>query len=51
LVPVYFILLSQFIITLLDRNYEKLSASHHLEPVKTAFLEEYRKYHPDADGD
>lgn len=51
LVPLYFVLLSQFIITLLDRNYEKLSNSRHLDAVKSSFLTEHKKLHPEEDTD
>jgi hypothetical protein len=51
LVPFYFILLSQLIITLLDRNYQQLANSSHLDSIKTPFMTEYNKLHSGEDGD
>jgi hypothetical protein len=42
LIPVYFVLLSQFIIQNLDSNYEKLANYENLNTIKAQFQEEYR---------
>jgi hypothetical protein len=43
LVPVFFILLSQFVIRNLDRNYEQMAASPELDSVRSQFRAEYQK--------
>lgn len=51
LVPLYFVVLSQFIITLLDRNYERLAESPQLDQVKAPFLVEHERYHGTSSQD
>ena len=51
LVPLYFIVLSQLIVTLLDRNYESLAKAPRLDTIKASFMAEYHKSVPDAEGD
>jgi hypothetical protein len=43
LIPLYFVLLAQFVILNLDRNYERLAGHSHLDAIKTQFEEEYRE--------
>jgi len=49
LVPLYFVVLSFIIISLLDRNYNQLAHSRHLEPLKTTVLEEYERLTSDKE--
>ena len=43
LVPLYFVVLSFIIISLLDRNYSQLARSPHLTAIRTTVLEEHKK--------
>jgi hypothetical protein len=43
IVPIFFILLSQFVIQSLDRNYEHMEKSPTLEAVRSQFYSEYGK--------
>jgi hypothetical protein len=42
LIPLFFVLLSQFVIRNLDRSYEHLARSSNLDSIKAQFHEEYR---------
>jgi hypothetical protein len=51
IIPLYFVLLAQFIIQNLDRNYEQLASHPRLDTIRAQFEEEYRsRYHQDQPG-
>ena len=43
LIPLYFVLLSQFIIQNLDKNYEQLAGHSRLDAIRAQFEEQYRE--------